>query len=98
MIHIWEILQKSDRIDILIDMFGKEYTAMLRKLDSSDNWQGLVDYNFACLLSLSGDQLQALTTLKNALELNPELIEWSKEDPDLAALRGLDDYQALYQA
>jgi tetratricopeptide (TPR) repeat protein len=97
MIHIWEILQKANQIDKLIEIFGKEYTDMLRKLDRSDNWQGLVDYNYACLLSLSGQQTKALASLKNALELNPQLIEWSKEDPDLESVRDLEDYRSLYK-
>jgi tetratricopeptide (TPR) repeat protein len=97
MIHIWEILQDAGQTEDLIDIFGEKFTKMLRKLDSSDNWQGLIDYNYACILSLSGDYNKAIKSLKNSLELNPQLIEWSQQDPDLEPLRNLEDYQALYK-
>lgn len=97
MLHIWEILQKADQMDKLIEIFGDNYTKMLRKLDSSDNWQGLIDYNYACLMSLSGEHSRAIKSLKKALELNPQLVEWSQQDPDLNPIRDLDDYRALYE-
>ena len=35
-------------------------------------------------------------TLKQALALNPGLLEWSKEDGDLSSLRQEPDYLALF--
>ncbi|HEX7976468.1 MAG TPA: DinB family protein [Anaerolineales bacterium] len=49
-------------------------------------WQGLVNYNLACLYALNGQKEQARMTLAGALRLRPDLTEWSKEDPDLRSL------------
>jgi hypothetical protein len=55
-------------------------------------------YNLACFYALSGQQELALSELREVLQLRPGLIEWSKQDPDLAALRSDPAYQALYQS
>jgi hypothetical protein len=69
---------------------------LLRELDDGENWQGLVQYNLACHHALVGETKCAIDGLRKALRLNPELIEWSKEDPDLACLREEASYQELY--
>jgi tetratricopeptide (TPR) repeat protein len=55
-------------------------------------------YNLACFYAASGQPDQALALLPEALALLPDVIEWSKEDPDLVSLHGLPAYQALYEA
>ncbi len=59
---------------------------------------GIARYNLACFYALSGQTELALSELREALQLRPNLIEWSKQDPDLAALRAEPAYQALYQS
>jgi tetratricopeptide (TPR) repeat protein len=59
---------------------------------------GNARYNLACFYALSGQIELALAELREALQLRPNLIEWSKQDPDLAALRTEPAYQALYQS
>ena len=59
-------------------------------------WQAR--YNLACFYALSGQIEPALSELREALRLRPDLIEWSKQDPDLAVLRAEPAYQALYQS
>jgi hypothetical protein len=55
-----------------------------------------VQYNLACHYALSGEIETAIEKLREALEMNPELTEWSKEDADLACLREEPGYRALY--
>jgi tetratricopeptide (TPR) repeat protein len=55
-------------------------------------------YNLACFYATSGQIEKALALLAEALRLQPDLLEWSKEDPDLISLHGLPAYQALYEA
>jgi len=58
--------------------------------------RGITLYNQGCLYALAGQPDRAVSKLGEALTLNPGLVEWSQQDPDLASLRGRDDYQALY--
>jgi hypothetical protein len=74
----------------------EEVAALLRELDGDEGWQGVVLYNLACHHALVGDTACALDELKDALKLSPELVAWSKEDPDLAPLREEAGYQELY--
>ena len=55
-------------------------------------------YNLACFYATTGQADQALTLLPEALRLQPDVVEWSKEDPDLVSLHGLPAYQALYES
>ena len=69
----------------------------LANLDPDPQWQGIVTYNLACHHALGGRSVEAVEGLKKALALNPSLLEWSKEDPDLASIRQEPAYQAIYQ-
>jgi tetratricopeptide (TPR) repeat protein len=60
--------------------------------------RGEVLYNLACFYAASGQADQALALLPEALRLQPDVVEWSKEDPDLVSLHGLPAYQALYES
>jgi tetratricopeptide (TPR) repeat protein len=68
----------------------------LQSLDESSRWRSTNIYNLACAYSLAGFHEKAIEQLKEALQLNPELTEWSTHDPDLAPLRELADYKKLY--
>jgi tetratricopeptide (TPR) repeat protein len=74
----------------------EEAAKLLLELDESQSWQGVVGYNLACHYALAGETKIAIEKLREALELNPELTEWSKEDSDLASLREEPGYIALY--
>jgi len=74
----------------------EEAADRLAQLDDSPTWQGVVRYNLACHYSLSGQKEKAIQGLREALRLNPDLTEWSKEDPDFAPIRQEPEYQALY--
>jgi tetratricopeptide (TPR) repeat protein len=55
-------------------------------------------YNLACFYAVNGLADQALALLPEALQLLPDVVEWSKEDPDLVSLHSLPAYQALYES
>ena len=61
-------------------------------------WYGSTRYNLACFYVLSGQVDKAIAELRAALQLRPDLLEWSKQDSDLASLRDDPAYQALYPA
>jgi tetratricopeptide (TPR) repeat protein len=82
------------------EQVGKMLGEMLRSmvgLDDSSVWQGEVKYISACMYSLLRAKAEAIRELREALVLNPELADLSKEDPDLDAIRGEPEYQAIYQ-
>lgn len=72
--------------------------AQMEALDPGDVWRGILAYNRVCSAALQGRVEEALEWLRKALYLNPSLVVWSREDPDLALLRDLDDYAAIYDA
>jgi tetratricopeptide (TPR) repeat protein len=74
----------------------EEAAAKLGALDASPSWQGTVRYNLACHYALIGETERAINGLREALELNPRLTEWSKEDPDFECIREEPGYLALY--
>ena len=77
-------------------MIGEMAKSMVG-LDDSSTWQGLVKYNLACHYSLLGAKAEAIRELQESLVLNPGLIDWSKKDPDLDAIRDEPEYQAIYE-
>jgi len=61
-----------------------------------DEAHGIADYNLACFYAKTGRKDLALALLPKALKLSPNLVDWSKEDPDLISLHGEKAYLALY--
>ena len=74
----------------------QEMTAQLTGLDDGPEWQGTIRYNNACSFSLLGDKETAIHELRQALKLNPGLIEWSQRDPDFEPIRGEAELKALF--
>jgi hypothetical protein len=75
----------------------EEFEGWLVQLDDSSSWRGLVQYNLACQYALSGQPDVAICRLRESLQLNPDLTEWSRQDPDFAALRDHPRFRSLYQ-
>ena len=69
---------------------------VLLAIDDSAQWQSNLVYNLACPYALAGDSQNAIIQLGEALRLNPDLVEWSRQDSDLASLRDHPAYQDLY--
>ncbi len=70
--------------------------SQLSELDDSETWRGTQQYNLACTYSLVGQKEKAIRTLRKALHMNPELTDWSKEDPDFMTIREDPEYKAIY--
>ena len=73
----------------------EEVTRISLTLDESPSWQGQSLYNLACFYVLSGEKDKSLENLSQAFTLSPDMIEWSKEDSDLASLWDESRYLAL---
>jgi tetratricopeptide (TPR) repeat protein len=54
-------------------------------------------YNLACLYAQKNDAPQSLFYLKNAIEFNPEVRKWAKNDGDLKALANLPEFKKLLE-
>lgn len=67
----------------------------LLMLDSSADWVGVVRYNLACSYALGGERRRALQELGVALDLRPDLRDWSRQDPDFVSLRDDPQYRDL---
>jgi tetratricopeptide (TPR) repeat protein len=69
---------------------------LLGQLDDSPSWHGITLYNLACYYAISGQKEKAIDGLRQALQLNPDLTEWSQQDPDFVSIREEPAYQSLY--
>ena len=74
---------------------SEEQARLTTSLDEAPTWQGIAQYNLACIYALMGEKKLALERLEIALTLHPGLIEWSKGDGDLASLHNDRDFKAL---
>jgi tetratricopeptide (TPR) repeat protein len=75
-----------ESVTLVSDLFGK-----------GEEYANAV-YNLGCFYAKRGRAADAIAQVREALAVNPRLIEWSKEDADLVSLRDLPEYQALYTA
>ena len=73
----------------------EQAATLLRKLDESKDWQGVVQYNLACHYALIGETDYAIEKLAQAFELNPTLVQASRQDSDLASIHNEPGYRAL---
>ena len=80
---------------------GRMFDGIVRPmvgLDETPAWQGEVKYTLACMHSLLGAKAEAIRELRGALALNPGFTDLAKQDPDLDAIRGEPEYQAIYRS
>ncbi len=71
-------------------------SGLMEQLPATPGMIGTAKYNLARFYALSGQEFEAVRTLKKALKLNPKLIEQSKEEPDLSSVREQPECRALY--
>ena len=95
-IHLSDWHINKGNVECAAEMY-QEMTEHLSELDDSPDWQGTIRYNVACSYSLLGNKEKAITTLREALQLNPDLKEWSQQDSDFDPIREEAEYQALYE-
>jgi Predicted N-acetylglucosaminyl transferase len=84
----------------VIYMGEKNYKrAIMRFNKALDIKHDYVDahYNLACLYAQKNDVPQSLFYLKNAIEFNPEVKKWAKDDGDLKALANLPEFKNLME-
>ena len=92
--HISDFYVKNGQIEKAIDLQEK-YTKRLRGFPT---WEANAIYNLACFFVLIGEKEKAIINLESAFIAQPDLIEWSKNDNDLDALREDTDFMALFPA
>ena len=90
--HISDFYVKNGQVEKAIDLQEK-YTKRLRDFPT---WEASSIYNLACFFTLIGEKEKAIINLKTAFAARPDLIEWSKNDNDLDALREDTDFKALF--
>ncbi len=54
-------------------------------------------YKLGGLYARNGRSEQAIGAIREALTVNPSLIEWIRQDTDLDPLRALPAFQAIYE-
>ncbi len=81
----------------LATALNESMAVRLGELADDPSWHGVIRYNLACHYSLAGRKSAALAALREALTLNPGLVEWSKQDPDLEPIRREPAYAELYE-
>jgi tetratricopeptide (TPR) repeat protein len=84
----------------VIYMGEKNYKrAIMRFNNALDIKHNYVDahYNLACLYAQVNDVPQSLFYLKNAIEFNPEVKKWAKNDDDLKAMANLPEFKKLVE-
>ncbi len=84
------------RDDVAQAEIAQEKAAQGFKRLSDSYSQGVGEYNLACFYARTNRPERALALLPGALQLAPDLIEWSKKDPDLESLHGKPEFAALY--
>jgi len=74
---------------------AEEAVPQLLALDDAADWHGVVHYNLACQYAQTDEKEKAIQQLRQAFELNSNLIEGSKQDSDLASIHQDPAYLAL---
>lgn len=98
------VLKRSPDYTEIIEILGGLYTKhgrisdglkMDRKLVRYLPENATAHYNLACSLALSKREADALKSLRRAIELGYQDIEWLMQDSDLTALKEHPDFDAV---
>lgn len=98
------VLKRSPDYTEIIEILGGLYTKhgrisdglkMDRKLVRYLPENATAHYNLACSLALSKRKADALKSLRRAIELGYQDIEWLMQDSDLTALKEHPDFDAV---
>lgn len=95
LVHLADFYRERDNLLRSSEIIGRMARAVI-DLDDGPVWQGTVRYNLACHYALLGQKTRAIHELRGALSLNPALVEWSRQDPDLDSLRSETAYEQVY--
>ena len=91
--HISDYFIKNGRREKALELQEK----LTELLIPFPRWKANSIYNLACFYALNGMKAEAIEQLKLAFKEKEDLIEWSRQDSDLDALRDMPEYQALIQ-
>jgi len=94
--HFSQAYIEKGRMELALEI-QEQMAQSLSELDDSPSWRGVTQYNLACFFSLSGQKEKAISGLIESLRLNPELTDWSKQDPDFDPIREEPEYLAIYE-
>lgn len=98
------VLKRSPDYTEVIEILGGLYTKHGRISDGLKMDRKLVrylpdnataHYNLACSLALSIRKTDALKSLRRAIELGYEDIDWLRQDPDLTELKEHPDFESV---
>ncbi len=74
--------------DARVIQFSEDIERLVRRASLPDRDRGTALYNAACFQSLAGRNDRARSLLREAFGLRPELLEWARQDSDVATLHG----------
>jgi predicted Zn-dependent protease len=98
------VLRRSPTDALVVELLGGLYTRqgriadglrMDRRLVKLQPANATAHYNLACSLALSKRKTDALRSLRNAVELGYDDLDWMQQDPDLDPLKNHPDFRAL---
>ena len=92
--HITDAYLKLGNID-KVNQLQDQMVADITAIDDSPWSFGTVYYDRACFYALTGDNERAAEFLAKSFPLRPELVNWAREDGDLASLREDPGFQVL---
>jgi tetratricopeptide (TPR) repeat protein len=95
LMHIQYGFMREGMTDAAIASADKAFK-LVDNIDSSEVGRGRNLYNKACSYALAGRKSEAITMVKEAVKLAPNLLEWSKQDSDLDSLREDPQFKAIY--
>jgi uncharacterized damage-inducible protein DinB len=92
--HMTSFYRSRGQISHALHLHQRVYDTA-RSMPSPGKMRGGAVYNIACVYALSGEPVKALNAFREALQHDPWLLHWSKEDGDMRFLRMLPGYDAL---
>lgn len=94
LIHLVQaLIERGERERAL--QLNEEMIQQGMQVNDQPDWQGVFLYNTGCYLALLGEKQKALESLEQGMHLNPQLIEFSKQDTDLVSLHDDTDFLSL---
>jgi hypothetical protein len=90
--HFWLRRGEPGRLNERVERAAGQ----LGQMEDSTAWRAKMTYDLACYYALTEQKVSATTALGEALRLDSNLTEWSREDTDLLSLHADPAYEALY--
>jgi len=100
------VLRRNPAYTEVVEILGGLYTKhgriaaglkMDRKLVKLQPVNATAHYNLACSLALSKRKIDALRSLRHAIELGYRDFDWMQQDPDLEVLKTHPEFLALLE-